>query len=157
MRQAIVASLANIISESFVVGSKDYSTVVYGNVIPKNVHFADVTDYPTISVASGPERYEYLPSGMVWADMTVYVRVYDSDPEDVEEKLEKAIVDLKKLLALHDNIPYTVQSPGELPTPEVAYTTQTTMLETTTDEGLLKPLGIAEMTIVIRYAQPRFL
>lgn len=157
MRQSIIRSLANIISDNFVANSPEYSTNVYGNVFSRNMLFADVKEYPTITVSAGPERYEYHPSGLVWADMTAYIRIYESDPEIVEEKLEKAIVDIKKLLALHDNIPYTVQSPGELPTPELAHTVETTLLETTTDEGLLKPLGVAELTINIRYSQPRFL
>ncbi len=151
-RNSIVTGIGNRIKTEFDGSNHSkYYTNIYENVFTSSKHFSQITDYPAITVTPGPESFEYLPSGMRWNFLRVYIRAYVKDEYDPNAKLELLIEDIKNLIDEFDTFTYTVSKPDG--TTLTLSTTQSTLEEISTDEGLLAPLGIGELIITIRYSQ----
>jgi hypothetical protein len=151
-RNSIVTGLSSIVKTSL-DGSQPtkYITNIYDNVFTVSKHFSQIQDYPAITITPGPESFEYLPSGMRWNFLRVYIRAYVKDEYEPNAKLELLIEDIKNLIDEFDTFTYTVSKPDG--TTLTLSTTQSTLEEISTDEGLLAPLGIGELIITIRYSQ----
>lgn len=151
-RNSIVTSIADLIKDQL-DGTRptQYHTTIYENVFSSSKHFSQITDYPAITVTPGPETFEYLPSGMRWNFLRVYIRAYVKDEYAPNAQLELLIEDIKNLIDDFDSFTYTISKPDG--TTLTLTTTQSTLEEISTDEGLLAPLGIGELIITIRYSQ----
>ena len=151
-RNSIVTGLSSIVKTNL-DGSQStkYVTNIYDNVFTASKHFSQIQDYPAITITPGPESFEYLPSGMRWNFLRVYIRAYVKDEYEPNAKLELLIEDIKNLIDEFDTFTYTVSKPDG--TTLTLSTTQSTLEEISTDEGLLAPLGIGELIITIRYSQ----
>jgi len=151
-RNSIVTGLSSIVKTNL-DGSQPtkYVTNIYDNVFTASKHFSQIQDYPAITITPGPESFEYLPSGMRWNFLRVYIRAYVKDEYEPNAKLELLIEDIKNLIDEFDTFTYTVSKPDG--TTLTLSTTQSTLEEISTDEGLLAPLGIGELIITIRYSQ----
>lgn len=145
--KAIAAELSTLL-----VGTGDYATNIYGNVDNKVKHFNNVPDFPYISVTPGSEVREDQPSNFTWGFLTVNIRIYVSNAEDAQGELEQIISDVEYYLDGNINIEYTKKRP-EGDTQET--TTNITIDSITTDEGLLDPKGLAEISITVRYEKYR--
>lgn len=121
-----------------------YTTNIYNNVSFKNTPFQEMIDFPAISVAPGPERREYQPSGVSWGFISYYIRVFTKDEEDPQAPLEVILSDIEACLLDNEPLGYFVNS-----TPAVV--TDYSVTNITTDEGLLIPYGVGEMVLLIRY------
>jgi len=124
-------------------GTGTWQTNFHKNV-QKNLKFWDeVDDYPFLCVNAGDELREYLPSGFKWAFLTVNIKVYVK-AADAEEELEKALVDIETVLDNNNNLAYDPDNPN--------ITTEDIRIQSiSTDEGLLAPLGVGDISIQIRY------
>ena len=151
-RNSIVTGLSSIVKTNL-DGSQPtkYVTNIFDNVFTASKHFSQIQDYPAITITPGPESFEYLPSGMRWNFLRVYIRAYVKDEYEPNAKLELLIEDIKNLIDEFDTFTYTVSKPDG--TTLTLSTTQSTLEEISTDEGLLAPLGIGELIITIRYSQ----
>lgn len=151
-RNSIVTGIADLIKDQL-DGTRPtkYHTTIYENVFSSSKHFSQITDYPAVTVTPGPETFEYLPSGMRWNFLRVYIRAYVKDEHAPNAQLELLIEDIKNLIDDFDSFTYTISKPDG--TTLTLTTTQSTLEEISTDEGLLAPLGIGELIITIRYSQ----
>lgn len=132
-------------------GGPKYYNNIYQNVFSQSKSFKDIIDYPAVTITTGPETFEYLLSGLRWNYLRLYIRCYVSDSDDAAGKLELLLEDIKNLIDEFDYISYTITKPDG--TVLNMQTTQTTLEEVSTDEGLLAPLGIGEIVLTIRYSQ----
>lgn len=132
-----------------------YYTDIDEAVTGKNLYVQDVQTFPTISVALGPESIEYQPGGFRWIFLTLYLRAYVKSDDMAEEKLEELIEDIKTFIDKNEDISYTVLNPGGDPSnpndSQTLMATQMTLQEITTDEGVLRPFGIGEIRLQVRY------
>ena len=129
--------------------------VTYYNDLDQNVkgdilYLEEMEVFPAITVALGPERVEYLPSGFRWQFLTLYIRSYVKSEDETEQRLEQLLADIKTFVDNFERLVYTVINPDGTTTEKMV--TQMTTIAITTDEGLLKPNGIGEMNIEVRYA-----
>ena len=151
-RNSIVSAIGELIkSELNGINTTKYFTNIYQNVFVSSKQFSQIQDFPAVTVTPGPESFEYLPSGLRWNYLQVYIRTYVKDEDEPNAKLELIIEDIKNLIDEFDSISYTVTKPDG--TTINLRTTQSTISEISTDEGLLKPLGIGEIVLTIRYSQ----
>jgi len=122
-------------------GSGSYNVDLADNVTNKLVFWDEVNDFPYVSVVPGSETREYQPGGFKWGFLTIMIRiyVYDEEPNDV---LEKTLIDIETQLEADETLTYDTGKTTE----------QISILSVTTDEGLLAPYGVGEMTLEIRYA-----
>ena len=151
-RNSIVSAIGELIKGEL-NGSKPtkYFTNIYNNVFVSSKQFSQIQDFPAVTVTPGPESFEYILSGLRWNYLQVYIRTYVKDESEPNAKLELIIEDIKNLIDEFDSIPYTVTKPdGSVLN---LRTTQSTLSEISTDEGLLAPLGIGELVLTIRYSQ----
>jgi len=115
-------------------------TNMYGNVTKRLVFWDEVTDFPHISVVAGPEQREYLPGNFKWATLTVNLKIYVSD-EDPVASLEQLLQDIEILIDDNNSIEYATG----LVTQDVR------LVSIETDEGLLAPYGVGDVSLQILY------
>ena len=141
-RRAVVEALA--IALERINGQPPFRSSVAK--VERRLKFWDeVNEFPTIHVGAGAETREYDGGGFRFRFLTITVRCYVSDDNDVVEALEELLEDVETVLEDNDPLTYT-DSTGTSHT-----TVQTTIATVDTDEGVLEPLGVGEITLEIRY------
>ena len=143
-RQAITEAFAET-TKQVLDGTAD-SYNIYGNVFPKNLLTKDIVSFPCITYSPGPEKFQYLPSGLRWNYLTMYSRMYVKGVEEPQQELEVLIQKIKNIIDSNTNMPYYVGN-------TLMHITDCTLDEISTDEGLLAPDGIAEIVFVVRYSE----
>jgi len=141
-RRAIVEALA--IKLEGINGQPPFRSSVAS--VERRLKFWDeVNEFPTIHVGAGAETRQYDGGGFRFRFLTITVRIYVSDDNDVVEALEELLEDVETVIEDSDPLTY-YDSTGASQT-----TVQTTIATVDTDEGVLEPLGVGEITIEIRY------
>lgn len=142
-RKKIADSLAKKIKR--VDGNYPYQTNVFENVSSSLTFLDEIEQFPKVCVVAGDESRQYQPGGFKWRFLLLSVRLYVHNEEDPQEELALLIEDLEKVIDDNDVLVYddSVQ-PNEA-------TTSMTIQSITTDEGAIKPLGIGEITVEVRY------
>jgi len=139
MRQKIVQAVTDLIAT--IDGSGTFLTDLYGNVDSKLQFWDEVSDFPTVCVVAGDETIEYLPAGFKWGFLTVKINVYVKD-ENSQKRLEDIFSDIESLLDSNNTLSYDTNKNVE----------DIRIISIITDEGVLQPLGIGEITLQIQYA-----
>ena len=141
-RRAIVEALA--VELENINGSAPFRTSV-SNVERRLKFWDEVNEFPTIHVGAGAETREYDGGGFRFRFLRLTVRCYVSDDNDVIEALEELLEDVETVLEDKDPLTY-YDSTGASQS-----TVQTNIISVDTDEGVLEPLGVGEITVEIRY------
>lgn len=138
-RSGIVNALVEKLKE--VKGQEPYKSNLYDNVIPKLKFWDEVNDYPFVCVVAAGETREYLPANFKWGFLSINIKVYVRDENSIDA-LEKVLADIETVIDANQEL---VFADGTRQTEEVNITS------IKTDEGLLDPLGIADISLVVRY------
>lgn len=137
------SSIAKKLKEklSLINGLAPYTSFVHGsNILTKLVFWDEVSDFPTICIVPGSETREYHPAGFKWGFLNVNLKVYTYE-EDTLEALELLIQDIEQAITSNEILEYA----------DGKSTTEILITSITTDEGLLSPYGVGEVTLSIRY------
>ena len=137
-RSKIADALVEKIKE--VNGSEGWRSDLFGNVQKKLKFWDEVDDYPWAFINIGTETREYLPGNFKWCYLLLNIRIYVND-EDAEERLEEIFEDIEKIVDLNGHLEYDTNK----------FTEDLRILSITTDEGLLTPIGVGEVTLQIMY------
>ena len=121
-------------------GTVPYESNVFTNVFNKLKFWDEVEDYPSVYLNAGPETREYMPGGFKWGYLTVTIRIYVND-EEPEAELEKVFTDIE----------YVIDNNGNLDYDSGKKTEDINIMSIHTDEGLLAPIGVGEITLRIMY------
>ena len=141
-RRAIVEAIAEALEK--INGQAPFRTSVAK--VERRLKFWDeVDEFPTLHVGAGGETRQYDGGGFRFRFLTITVRCYVSDDSDVIEALEELLEDVETVLEDNDPLTYT-DSTGTSQS-----TVQTNIMTVDTDEGVLEPLGVGEITCEIRY------
>lgn len=140
-RSGIVTELVRLMK--LVDGATPYNTNFFKNVQGKLKFWDEVDDFPFVCVVAGDEAREYHPSGFKWGFLTLNIKVYVKG-ENTEELLENALADIEYVIDNNNELVYDADTPNQK-------TAEIRILSITTDEGLLNPLGVGDMTAQIRY------
>ena len=142
-RTKIAEALANKIKE--IDGNHPFNTNVFDNVQSKMVFLDEIEQYPKVCVVAGDESIEYQPAGYKWRFLTLTVRAYVHNEEDAQEELALLLEDIERIIDENDALVYDDSvDPSE-------QTTSLTIESIGTDEGVIRPLGIGEMVVEVRY------
>ena len=126
-------------------GQSPYNSNVFNEVHGVTLFIDQISQFPTVCVIAGDETREYQPDGFKWRFLNMEFRIYVSDEEDAQEELALLIEDVERVIDNNDVLTYDDSvSPNEK-------TTSSTILNIATDEGVLAPLGVGEITIQVRY------
>ena len=141
-RRAIVGALATALEG--INGTGNFRSNV-AKVDTRLKFWDEVIDFPSIHINAGPETRTYETGGFRFRFMTVTIRCYVKDEDDVILELEKLLEDVESVLEDNDPLEYTDSN-------DVTQSTaQTSIVSIDTDEGVLEPLGVGEIVAEIRY------
>ena len=142
-RKKIVDALVEQIKE--IDGNHPFNSNVFNNVHSGMIFLDQIQEYPKVCVVSGDETREYQPGEFKWRFLSLDIRVYVEDQEDPQEVLALLMEDIERVLDNNDVLTY-----DDTVSPNLT-TTSLTLQSLSTDEGVLTPLGIGEITIECRY------
>lgn len=142
-RKKICDALANKLNE--IDGNYPYNSNVFNNVHEGMVFLDQIQEYPKICVVAGDETREYQPDGFKWRFLQLDIRVYIEDQEDTQEVLSALMEDIERVIDENDVLIY-----DDTVSPALT-TTSLTLNSISTDQGVLTPLGIGEVTLECRY------
>lgn len=123
-------------------GSEPYKTNVFNNVDSKLKFWDEVQDFPSVFVVPGPERRDYLPGEFKWGFLSVSLKVYVKG-EEPQAQLEELLEDIENCVDSNRVLVYE-EAPGH-------ETTEILITSIVTDEGLLAPYGVGEITLQVQY------
>lgn len=137
-RSAIVKALA----EKFkgINGQAPYTVNLYENVLPRLKFWDEINDFPFLCVQAGHESREYLPSAFKWGFLNISIKLY-VQCDDPVESLEQLITDVEQVIDSNQRLMY---APGK-------FTEEMSITSIDTDEGVLAPMGVGDVTVQVRY------
>lgn len=139
-RSSIVKALSEKLKT--IDGSETFKTNIYNNAYPYLKFWDEINDFPAVYVVAGSEAREYLPADFTWGYLMLTLKVYCKG-ENSQQQLEEVLEDIEKVV--HDNrvLVYDTENNYE--------TTEILVSSITTDEGLLAPYAIGEISLQVRY------
>lgn len=126
-------------------GIHPFNSNVFDNVDGHLKFLDEIQQYPKICVVAGDEFREYQPGDFKWRLLDLTIRVYISDENDTQETLALLLEDIERVIDDNDSLMY-----DDTVDPSLS-TTSLTIGSISTDEGVIAPLGIGEMTVRVRY------
>ena len=142
-RKKIAIALREKIKE--LDGSHPYNINLFDNVTTKMVFLDEIEQYPKVCIVPGDEEREYQPGGFKWRFLSVTIRAYVENAEDAQEELALLLEDIERIIDENDALAYDDTVDPNL------QTTSITIESISTDEGVIAPLGIGEISVSIRY------
>ena len=140
-RTSIIKALTEKLKQ--IDGTNNYKSNLFGNAFNYLKFWDETNDFPSVYVVAGSEQREYLPGDFTWAYLNLTLKIYCKS-EDSQQKLEELLEDVEDVI--HDNRVLVYDEDRGYETTEILVTS------IITDEGLLSPYAIGEMTIQVRYA-----
>ena len=141
-RQGIVNALVTKLKQ--IDGSGNYHINLGEQVSPRLKFWDEVEEFPAIHINAGRETREYLTAGVKNRFLIVTLRCYVNE-EDAVDALDALLEDVETVLEDSSNMTYT----DKLGVTQSIQ--QITIFSIETDEGVLEPLGVGEITIEVRY------
>ena len=124
-------------------GATPFSSALYENVHNRQKFWDEVNDYPFVCLNAGSETREYQADTFKWGFLLVSVKIYTKDDEPQEE-LERIMEDIEYVMEdQHTRLIYDEVTGAK--------TADIRLLQIVTDEGVLDPIAVGEMTFHIRY------
>ena len=126
-------------------GQAPFNSNIFKNAHSGMVFLDEIQEYPKVCVVAGDETREYQPNEFKWRFMSLDIRVYVEDQDDPQEVLASLMEDIERVIDNNDVLTY-----DDTVSPHLK-TTSLTLQSMSTDEGVLEPLGIGELTLECRY------
>ena len=142
-RKKVVDALVKELKE--IDGNFPYNSNVFNNVHGNMIFLDEIQEYPKVCVIAGDETREYQPNEFKWRFLSLDIRVYVEDQDDPQEVLALMMEDIERVIDDNDVLTY-----DDTISPNLT-TTSLTLQSMSTDEGVLTPLGIGELTLECRY------
>ena len=141
-RQGIINALVTKLKT--IDGSGQFHVNLSEQVSPRLKFWDEVDEFPAIHLNAGRETREYLTAGVKNRYMNVTLRCYVNE-EDAVDALDALLEDVETVLEDSSSTTYT----DKLGVSQTIQ--QITIISIETDEGVLEPLGVGEITIEVRY------
>jgi len=141
-RQAITNALAEKLAT--INGTGEYLTDVSGNVSPRLKFLDEIQEFPAIHLNAGSEVRQYQGGGYKDRFLNITIRCYVQE-EDAVDALDRLLEDVETLLEANSSLRY-VDRRGN---PQS--TLKNTIISIDTDEGVLEPLGVGEISLEVQY------
>ena len=142
-RRKIVDALVEKIK--LVNGQHPYNSNIFNNVSGRLKFLDEIEEFPKVCIIAGDEVREYQTAGFKWRFLTLSIRAYVRNEEDAQEELATLFEDIEKIVDENDALVYDT---SVIPN---GTTTSMTIDSISTDEGVIAPLGIGEMSVTVRY------
>lgn len=141
-RQAIVNAMADLAKE--IDGDGEYYTNLENQTSPRLLYWDEVDQFPAVHFQAGTETRIYQGGGFKERYLEVTARCYVNE-EDSVDALDALIEDLEVLFEINAQLDYKDRAGASQKTHDI------TLVNISTDEGVLDPLGVAEVSFLVRY------
>ncbi len=118
-----------------------YKTNLYENVEKRFIFADENPSLPLIALSAGPENIEYQPGGPQDRYLSVGIRGYIESQDDAVTATEELVQDIETVVEKYSRL---LLEDGSM-TRDIRVTT------INTDEGVLAPLGVAEIQLIVEY------
>jgi hypothetical protein len=125
-------------------GSGQFLTDVNENVHPRLKFWDEVEEFPALHLNAGSETREYQGGGYKDRYLSVTIRCYVNE-EDAQAALNALMEDVETVLEENSKLEYKDAQNRSFNTQQIS------IVSIDTDEGVLEPLGVGEITIEVRY------
>ena len=126
-------------------GSGAFLTDLQNNVEPRLKFWDEVVEFPAVHLNAGAETRQYQGGGFKDRFLSITIRCYVQDEEDATEALNLLMEDIETVLEENSRLEYADSQNNTFNTQQI------TILSINTDEGVLEPLAVGEITIEVRY------
>lgn len=143
----MITTKRGLIAEAFleelkhITVSKGFNTDLYGNIHKNFVLPGDDPEVPMINFTTGTERIVYQPGGFQDRYLQLSIRCYVEDSSDSIRATDLIIADVERVI---DGSSRLVLSDGT-----TIRDMKISLIDT--DQGVLAPLGVAEIEVVVEY------
>ena len=141
-RQGIVNALVTKLKQ--IDGSGAFNINLSEQVSPRLKFWDEVDEFPAIHLNAGRETREYLTAGVKNRFLIVTLRCYVNE-EDAVDALDALLEDVETVLEDNSSTTYKDKLGVEHSIQQI------TVISIETDEGVLEPMGVGEITIEVRY------
>tara|TARA_B100000953_G_scaffold272049_1_gene243254 strand:- start:570 stop:1022 length:453 start_codon:yes stop_codon:yes gene_type:complete len=141
-RQGIVDAIVNKLRQ--IDGSGAFHTNIENNISPRLRFWDEVDEFPAVHINAGGETREYLTGGVKNRFLTITLRCYVNE-EDAVNALDALLEDVETVLEDNAGMTYTDKLGASQGIQQI------TVISIDTDEGVLEPMGVAEMVAEVRY------
>ena len=141
-RQGIVDALVTKLKQ--IDGSGAYHIDLAEQVEPKLKFWDEVEEFPAVHLNAGMETREYLTAGVKNRYMNVTLRCYVNE-ENAVDALDALLEDVETVLEDNSSVTYKDKRGVSQSIQQI------TIISIETDEGVLEPMGVGEITIEVRY------
>ncbi len=142
-RSNILTALAEKLKD--IDGSGKFLTDLQNNVSPRLKFWDEVVDFPAIHLNAGAETRQYQGGGYKDRFLSIIIRCYVNDEDNSTEALNLLMEDVETVVEENSRLQYAD------PQNRTFHTQQISIISINTDEGVLEPLGVGEITIEVRY------
>jgi len=125
-------------------GTGAFLTDLSENVSPRLKFWDEVEEFPAVHLNAGSETREYQGGGYKDRFLSITIRCYVQD-EDSVLALDELLEDVETVIEDNSNLAYKDRNG------KTQNTQQITVVSVDTDEGVLEPLGVGEITVEVRY------
>ena len=140
-RSSITKALADKLA--LIDGRGIYHTAV-AETSPRLKFWDEIEEFPAIHINAGSESRAYQAGGYKDRFLNLTVRCYVNE-EDAVTALDELLEDVETVLEENSKLTYNDRLGLEQSTQQI------TILSIDTDEGVLEPMGVAEMVAEVRY------
>ena len=126
-------------------GSGAFLTDLQNNVEPRLKFWDEVVEFPAVHLNAGAETRQYQGGGFKDRFLAITIRCYVQDEEDATEALNLLMEDIETVIEENSRLEYSDSQNNTFNTQQI------TIISINTDEGVLEPLGVGEITIEVRY------
>jgi len=141
-RLGIVESLVDLLKD--IDGTGEFLSNLDQNVSPRLKFWDEVEEFPALHLNAGSETRQYQGGGHKDRFLSLTIRCYVKE-EDSVAALDALLEDVETVLEENSRLRYKDRNNVD------QYTQQITIISIDTDEGVLEPLGVAEMLLEVRY------
>ncbi len=141
-RLGIVESLVDLLKD--IDGTGEFLSNLDQNVSPRLKFWDEVEEFPALHLNAGSETRQYQAGGHKDRFLSLTIRCYVKE-EDSVAALDALLEDVETVLEENSRLRYKDRNNAD------QYTQQITVVSIDTDEGVLEPLGVAEMLLEVRY------
>lgn len=137
-RSKIVKALVDVMNTN--LNGTAYTSNIYNKAENRLRFWDEIQNYPYLSIVAGDEYREYKPGNFKWGFLSVVIRLYTKG-EYPEVELEQFFEDIETILDMNNDLEYDTG----------VNLTSISITSITTDEGVLKPIGVGEINLQVRY------
>ena len=125
-------------------GQGDFLSDLNNNVVPRLKFWYEVEEFPAVHLNPGVETRQYQAGGYKERYLGVTIRAYVYE-EDAQAVLGRLLEDIETVIEENSKLEYYDNRNVSQSTQQI------TVISISTDEGVLEPLGVAEMELEVRY------